>query len=491
MALTVTRENIQLGNRQGIVGEMTFDSAYPVGGLSLEAFGIHVVDACLIEGKNGYRFEYDRTTKKVKAYHQKAVPPLVYEEHHVLDSDYKVSLNYPAAYIQNVAKAGQSIPMRSTGVTPAANQCALTAQMAWGEDTELLFDANLGTLLSNGTFTGNSTGWTLAEGWAYGSNAVAHSGNGTGTLAEDAFAAIVGHTYEVKYTISSWTVGTVTPSIGGTNGTAVGADGTYTERIVATTTAGITFTPTNTARLTIDAISVIDCDVYVSYVTQAWKDVWDNLVQDEEITLATGANTLSSANRIAAVMYVDQTEATATRLIPIDEDDTVASGEVEVAFNAVADQLTVHSAQNGKDAVITYIKVPTSGFLKDRLFHNEGATAAGSDPYTNTFDYPILLWGYSGTVPINGASNLGLIRYMDTPATTEAVIDWFGLGARGAAAPAVGTQIGSKDNVTATGAGIWGLPYEIPAIAVLDAMVEVDSGTDLSGVTTKFIMIGS
>lgn len=491
MGLTVTRENTQFGNRQAVLGEITFDSSYVKGGLSLQAFGIHDVEHCTVENKGGYRFEYDRDTGKVKVFQPKAVPPLVYDEHHVMDDDYKVTLTFPAAYIQNVAKAGQSIPMRSTGVTPAANQCALTGQMAWGELTELLFDANLGTLLINGTFTGNSTGWTLAAGWTYSSNTVVHDSNGTGTLAEDAFAAIIGHTYEVKYTISDWTVGTVTPSIGGTAGTAVGANGTYTERIVATTTGGITFTPTNTARLTIDSISVIDCDVYVSYVTQAWREVWDNLVQDEAITLATGANTLSSGNRIAAVMYIDQTEATATRIIPIDEDDTAASGEAEVAFNAATAQLTVHSAQNGKDAVITYIKVPTSGFLKDRLFHNEAATKAGSDPYTNTFDYPILIWGYACTVPINGASNLGLIRYEDTPATTEAVIDWYGLGARGAAGPAVGTEIGCKDNVTATGAGIWGRPWEIPAVSIGDNMSEVDEGTDLSDVTTKFIMVGS
>lgn len=498
MSLTVVRENTHFGNKQVVLGTLTFDSSYAEGGLSIENFGIHAVQYCHIESKDGYRFEYDHINKKVKAFHPKAVPPLRYEEHHVMDSDYKVTLDYPAAYIQNVAKVGQSIPMRSTGVTPGANQCALTAQMAWGEDTELLFDSggtSGGTLLVNGTFTTGSTGWTGTDldAWTFADNALAKDGAGTGTAVEDAFAAVIGHTYEVTITITEMTVATggLIISVGGAVGDAITAAGTYTQRFVATTTDGIALTPGNTAlRCVVDNCSLIDCDVYVSYVTQAWREVWDNLVQDEEITLKTGANTLDSGNKIACLMYIDQTEATATRIIPIDEDDTAASGEAEVAFNAESSQLTVHSAQNGKDAKITYLKVPTSGFLLDRLFHNEGATKAGDDPYTNTFDYPILIWGYSGCVPINGGTTLGIIRYEDTPATGEAVIDWFGLGARGAAAPAVGTQVGCKDDVTATGAGIWGLPYEIPAVSIMPKMVEVEAGTDLSAIVTKFVMIG-
>ena len=492
MSLTVVRENTHFGNKQVVIGTITFDSAYASGGLSIENFGIHKMQYCHIEGKDGYRFEYDHTNKKVKAFQQKVIPPIRYEEHHVMDTDNKVTLDFPAAFIMAVAKAGQTIPMRSTGVTPAANQCALTAQLAWDTDTELLFDANLGTILVNGTFTTDGTGWsgTDLDAWTFASNAAAKDGAGVGTLVEDAFAAVIGHTYELKYTITAMTVATggLTPTLGGVAGTNRAAAGTFTERFVATTTGGLFFTPGNTAlRCVVDNVTVVDCDVYVSYVTQSWKEVWDNLVQDEEITLATGANTLGSGNKIACLMYMDQTEATATILVPVDEDDTVASGEAEVAFNSATGQLTVHSDQNTKDAVLTYIKVPSSGFLFDRLFHNEGATHAGGDPYTDTFDYPILIWGYSCYVPTNGQTTKGIIRYQDTPATGEAVVDWFGLGARGAAAPAVGTQVGLKDNHTATGAGIWGKHYEIPTIYKFK---EVEANTDLSAIVTKFVMIG-
>jgi hypothetical protein len=498
MSLTVTREYASLGSKQAAIGEITFDSSYPTGGEpfnALSLLGINNVDSMVIENKSGYVFEFDKVNKKIKVMQQKYVPPIVYEEHHVMDATWKVQLNYPAAYIMNVAKKLQSIPMRSTGVTPGAFQCALVSQLADGVASTLLFNTSLNanaTMLVNGTFTTDSTGWTGTglTSWTFAGNALAKDGAGVEAAVEDAFVPVVGHTYELTYTITTVTVATggVTAALGGVTGTNRTTTGTFTERFTATATTGLTITPGNTAfRGIIDNAYLIDCDVYVTYVTQAWRDVWDNLVQDESITLATGDNTLTSGNKITAVMYIDQTSATATRIIPIDEDDTVASGEAEIAFNAITNQVKVHSDQNTKVAKITYIKVPSSGFLKDRIFHNEAATKAGGDPYTNTFDYPILLWGYSGTVPINGGSNLGIICYMDTPATTEAVVDWYGLGARGAAAPAVGTEVGVKDNVTATGAGIWGRIHEIPAVS---SLAEVPSSVDLSGVTVRYMAIG-
>jgi hypothetical protein len=498
MSLTVTREYASLGSKQAAIGEITFDSSYPTGVEpfnALSLLGINNVDSMVIENKSGYVFEFDKTNKKVKVMQQRYMPPIVYEEHHVMDTSYQVQLDYPAAYIMNVAKKLQSIPMRSTGVTPGAFQCALVSQMADGVAPTLLFNSSLNvndSLFVNGTFTTDSTGWTGTNlgPWTFAGNALAKDGAGTETAVEDAFVPVVGHTYELTYTITAVTAATggVTPSLGGVTGTNRTTTGTFTERFLATAATGFAFTPGNTAfRGIIDNAYLIDCDVYVTYVTQAWRDVWDNLVQDESITFATGDNNLASGNKIAAVMYIDQITATATRIIPIDEDDTVGSGEAEVAFNSATNVLKVHSDQNAHAAKITYIKVPSSGFLKDRLFHNEGATKAGGDPYTNTFDYPILLWGYSGTVPINGAANLGIIRYMDTPATTEAVVDWFGLGARGAGAPAVGTEVGVKDNVTATGAGIWGRIHEIPAVSTL---AEVPSATDLSGITVRYMAIG-
>lgn len=497
MALTITRENCNIGSKELMTGGITFDTSYPTGGEAFDPMtigGIRDAETVIIESKNGYRFSYDRTNNTIKAYVNRAVPPIVYDEHHVLDESYQLTTKYPAAYFINVAGLGENIKWRSTGIAKAnltAGECCLASAMSYGEQTTLTVSPV--NQITNGAI-GTGTDWTAGTDWSVsGGKAVKTSGASSGTFSHDTFAAVVGHTYRVIYTMSDWSAGAVTPSLGGVDGDAYGEDGTATTDIRATTTGGFAFTPSaDTDEYKIDDVYIIDLDVYLAYVTQGWKEVWDNLVQDETITLATGANTLTSGNKIAALMYVDQTTATATRLIPIDEDDTVASGEVDVKFNSATNQLTVHSDQNGKAAKVTYIKVPTSGFLYDRKFSNETSTKTGSSPYVNTFVNPILIWGYSGCMPVNGGSTIYMLQYWDTAATGEFTVDWFTPGARSAAlAPSSGTALSLYDNVTGTGAGIWGIINEIAPVCTYDAMCEVDAGTDLSVLgELKYFVIG-
>jgi len=116
---------------------------------------------------------------------------------------------------------------------------------------------SLGTeLLSNWTFTGSATGWNVWSGYAYSSNAVVHSSNWTQALSQTVSWMNLYREHLCTFTISAWTVGTVTVSCGGITGTAVGANGTYTFRFVPTSSAALAFTPTNTARFTIDTVSV-------------------------------------------------------------------------------------------------------------------------------------------------------------------------------------------------------------------------------------------
>lgn len=108
--------------------------------------------------------------------------------------------------------------------------------------------------VTNGTFTGDASGWTLTAGWTYGSNAVAHTA-GTTTLTQSSMNVIIGGVYTVTYTISGMSAGTVTVSIGGAAGTARSANGTYIQALTATTTGTLTFTPTTTFNGTIDNVS--------------------------------------------------------------------------------------------------------------------------------------------------------------------------------------------------------------------------------------------
>jgi len=118
--------------------------------------------------------------------------------------------------------------------------------------------------LSNGTFTGAATGWTLGVGWAYGTNNVAKTA-GAGPLSQ-ALATMVttpykGETYLLNFTISGWVKGSPTVTMmGGTGtGTAVTADGTYSRSITTSDTTGaLTFTPSaSDDEYTIDNISLV------------------------------------------------------------------------------------------------------------------------------------------------------------------------------------------------------------------------------------------
>jgi len=225
--------------------------------------------------------------------------------------------------------------------------------------------------------------------------------------------------------------------------------------------------------------------VYVTYVTQAWLDLYNQLVQEEAVTLATGANNL--ANKLLAFGFCEA--ATTGILTPVDIADTTATGEVGIKMGYATGALDINAAQNGEAAVCTYLKEPTSGFLTDRFVEDEDPTKAGSDPYTQTFNLPLLMWCISGYATVTGGTTLGFIEQNATPATGEINTNWGYRGPAGTGAtPAAGFVLGAKDNVAVTaGAYLYGHPWEIPGLQQL----EVKNGTDLSGLSSvKVEMIG-
>jgi hypothetical protein len=494
MTISITKQNIlSMGNKIGYLAEGALSGAYPYGGEGFDCsrlFGLHNAEFVQITGE-GYRFQYDKANNKVKAF--MAAPPIVYDEWHEINtSTGLITLKYPAAFIENVSMSGgQNLAMRSTGIALASlstSQCCLASQMSSGVRTQLRCAVGLvPDLLAavNGGFTGNATGWTLGAGWAYNANTAVRSAQAATTAVCDGWLPTPGKTYKVVVSFSAFTAGSLSVGLGGaTSPTAMIDDTTVIHYITATTAGKLTLTPNAACACVVNTVYVVLMEAKVTYITQAWKEVFDNLVQDEAVTLATGANNL--ANKVLAIMYVDQITATAAALTPVDEDDTAASGEVEVAFNVATAQLTVHADQNAKAAKVTYLKVPASGFLKDRLVHNEAATNSGGGPYLNTFDLPILLWGYTGCAPVNTGVTQCLIDFTSTPEAGEAVVDWFNPGIRGAGAIAAGTPIGCLSNVTMTGAYVWGDVKEIPAHDL-----EVPDGTDLDISSLAVLVIGN
>ena len=115
-------------------------------------------------------------------------------------------------------------------------------------------------LVTNGSFTGNATGWTLQSGWAYDTNNI--SCDGTQSSASAAFQAIdvvIGGVYSITFTVSNHSAGYVFAFVGNDFGTGRAANGTFTEQVTYRTGSliGTVLADTNFVG-TIDNVSAIE-----------------------------------------------------------------------------------------------------------------------------------------------------------------------------------------------------------------------------------------
>jgi hypothetical protein len=158
-----------------------------------------------------------------------------------------------------------------------------------------------GTLYSQGSQMAPALtqgNWTLGGGWR--NPIVAGSGlqknaDGTGTaVPSPALAVTAGVTYDVSITLSSLTAGSCSYTLGGVAGTALTAATTYTDTITATTTGNLIFTPTNTSRFAISAVSVIP---RISTVTAMPSTSEPNaIIVDSDLTTPTWTATSTTAD---------------------------------------------------------------------------------------------------------------------------------------------------------------------------------------------------
>lgn len=466
MALTVSNKKYHIfGDLAAVFADISFDSSYAYGGESLNSdqeFGMHNVEMFIPEIKNGYSLAFDYTNDKIKVFRN--APAIVYEEQHTPDSTGKITLNYPPAYIMGIYHEASPLKMTTTGATLAAGEAQPEAIFAEGTRASIVTYPGTNEI-TNGDI-GVGTGWTAGTNWSVaGGKAVKASSTATATFAHDAFAATAGHTYRTIYTVSSYTSGGVKIGLGGASGTIRTADGTYTEDITATTTGGLAFTPSGTSAMSVDDVYIYDLSdtVYVTYITQAWKDVWDNLVQEESQDTAAHVATLD--NKPLAIQAINATGTTSTNAcLMLDKDDTVASTECVVTQSTGT--LTFFATDAVTSCVTTYIKVPSSGFLYNRFIGEEGISASSN---VCTPKYPIIIWGYSGQLPENGAVTEQFISLGGSAGTGEAKLDLM----------YPGTRITGQSVTTGTAMYVWGRPDEIETVPI-----EMKSGEDLSGLTS-------
>jgi hypothetical protein len=205
-------------------------------------------------------------------------------------SDYK-RIHYPCAYASN--DLGSSKEINFVGIL--------------GHN----ISQNLGPeLIVNGDFATDLTGWSGAN-WAWSAGTALHTAGSTGALSQASRPAIVGKKYKITYMIGAMTAGTLIMSFGGVSGAAKSENGTYTEYVIATSTAVIAFTPSTDFNGSLDNISLKE-NVLITLIT-ASNEIFSEDLTETEIT-----NNLynifffllsSVTNRYAKIRVSDPTNA--------------------------------------------------------------------------------------------------------------------------------------------------------------------------------------
>ena len=126
-----------------LTGTITFDTSYPAGGESISGAaaagiadyfgpaGLISLECRVQSGGAGYNFVFDNTlnSEKIKVFGN--APAIVMEEKHLAVTK-NVTLDYPAAWIINVATAGQNEAWTARGDTLADNEFQLSSAFADG-----------------------------------------------------------------------------------------------------------------------------------------------------------------------------------------------------------------------------------------------------------------------------------------------------------------------------------------------------------------------
>lgn len=132
--------------------------------------------------------------------------------------------------------------------------CDLTGLQSMTTEDDIIGAPKGADLIVNGAFTGD-TDWTKGTGWTYGTNNMDADVSAGGVLTPAvALVPVVGKTYELTYTMSSYLGGSCVASFGGQTFASRGSDATFVERIVATTADTLEFTADATADYTIDDV---------------------------------------------------------------------------------------------------------------------------------------------------------------------------------------------------------------------------------------------
>lgn len=111
-------------------------------------------------------------------------------------------------------------------------------------------------LVTNGVFSG-STGWNTNGGWTVSAENqnCGHNVGNTSVLEQTSMSVQADQVYEINLSIESCSAGSLTPSIGGVNGTPISGAGLHRQHIRTDGTGTLRFTPSSNANHVLDNVS--------------------------------------------------------------------------------------------------------------------------------------------------------------------------------------------------------------------------------------------
>jgi hypothetical protein len=150
-----------------------------------------------------------------------------------------LAANVPESFTVPTDDAGQLADFVTFGKGEAADIFVQCYDTLTGADR--VTNGTFAEYVTNGAFA-SDTGWTKGTGWTIAAGVATATGAISTALSQTAaITLIAGYTYTITYTVTA-SAGTVTPSIGGTAGTARSTSATFTETIVAGSTQILAFT---------------------------------------------------------------------------------------------------------------------------------------------------------------------------------------------------------------------------------------------------------
>lgn len=266
---------------------------------------------------------------------------------------------------------------------------------------------------NNGDFS-SATGWGFDPAWSIGSGVASVNtvGLSTSSIRTNAIPAVIGKTYRIRYTITSYTSGSVAAYSGGQTGVYRSAVGTYEDYITAKTTDYLVafIALNNNTVLSIDNVDVRDVSagsVSAPYGLQAngvnsWMQTASaDFTATDKMTVCMGVRKLSDAATAVVVELSASVFANAGSFWIAAPDSAASNIQYRAGGTA-----TANLVRTGLTAPTTLVICGQSSIAADStiLRVNGSETTFGGDQGTGNFgNYPIYFSRRGGTsLPFNG-----------------------------------------------------------------------------------------